>query len=252
MISLSERLDRIAGFVRQGDRVADIGTDHGYIPIYLKKKGISSYLVAGDINFGPLEKMEENLEKHLGADREGIHMRQGSGLEVIQPWEVDTVVIAGMGGLLMEEILDADPEKTRSVGRFILQPRNAQDKLRRWLLEQGFRIVDEALVREGRFVWEIICAEPNFIGGGEAAGKDYFADRPEQYEVGQRLIEKKDPLLGDFIRNKLRLERSIAENAAKSEQKRAAEQRELSMRKIEMLEGILKDVSTERTTDTCD
>ncbi|MBE6020821.1 MAG: SAM-dependent methyltransferase [Clostridiales bacterium] len=241
MIRLSERLEKIAGFISLGDKVADIGTDHGYIPIYLKQNGISSYIIAGDINKGPLEKMEENMDKHIPdhKDREGIIMRLGSGLDVIERGEVDTAVIAGMGGLLMEDILSADWEKTRSVKRFILQPRNAQDKLRKWLLENGFSIVDEILARESRFVWEILCVEP--CESMDAKSK-YFGTEDEQYEVGQHTIRKPDPLLKEFITNKLAIERKISENAGRSDSEDAALQKKTAEDKIRMLEGILENV----------
>jgi len=251
MIVLSERLDKIASFVRYGDRVADIGTDHGYIPIYLKQRGISRFIVAGDINEGPLEKLEENLEKYLGGDREGIVARLGSGLEVIQPREVNTVVIAGMGGLLMQDILSADWKRTKSVERFILQPRNAQDKLRKWLLENGFRITGEVLARENRFIWEIMCAEPaNFDDEKEATGlelekklkSEYFGGKREQYEVGQLIIKNRDPLIQEFIANKLSIERRISENAGKSDSAKAALHKKQVDEKIEMLEEILENV----------
>ncbi len=251
MIVLSERLDKIASFIRHGDRVADIGTDHGYIPIYLKQREISRFIVAGDINEGPLEKLEENLEKYLGNDRDGVVARLGSGLEVIQPGEVNTVVIAGMGGLLMQDILAADWKRTNSVERFILQPRNAQDKLRKWLLENGFRITGEVLARENRFIWEIICAEPATFGNKkEAAGLElekrlkleYFGGEKEQYEVGQLLIKNRDPLIQEFISNKLSIERRISSNAGKSDSDKAALQKKQVDEKIEMLEEILENV----------
>ena len=240
MIRLSERLDKIASFVSHGDKVADIGTDHGYIPIYLKQKGISSYIIAGDINKGPLEKMEENLDKHLPEDREGIYMRLGSGLDVIEPYEADTVVIAGMGGLLMADILSQDWHKTRSVKRFILQPRNAQDKLRKWLLENGFSITDEVLARESRFVWEILCVETAAAKDPKA---DYFGSALQQYEVGQHIIRKPDPLIEEFIANKIAVERKIVENAGRSDSEDAALQKRTAEEKIMMLEGIIGNVN---------
>ncbi|MDO4481278.1 MAG: class I SAM-dependent methyltransferase [Bacillota bacterium] len=243
MVRLSERLEKIAGFVDAGMTAADVGTDHGYIPIYLIQNGISPYVIASDINAGPLEKMEENLQKHMGDDRKGIIMRHGPGLEVLKPGEADAVVIAGMGGLLIEEILGKSPEVTDSVKRFILQPRNAPDKLRKWLLDKGFRITEEVLAKESRFVWEIICAEP---GAGECAKDEYFSGSPEQYIVGQHVIRNSDPLLEEFVSNKIRVEREIAENAGKSVSFSAAEQKKEAEEKIRLLEGIMKNVGQKR------
>lgn len=239
MVRLSERLEKIAGFIDAGMTAADVGTDHGYIPIYLIQNGISPYVIASDINSGPLEKMEENLQKHMGGDRKGIMMRHGPGLEVLEPGEADAVVIAGMGGLLIEEILEKEPEVTNSVKRFILQPRNAPDKLRKWLLDKGFRITGEVLAEESRFVWEIICAEP---GGGAGSKEEYFSGSPEQYLVGQLVIRNSDPLLEKFISNKIRVLGEIAENAGKSASDAAAEQKKAAEEKIHLLEGIMKNV----------
>lgn len=239
MVRLSERLEKIAGFIAPGMRVADIGTDHGYIPIYLIQNGISPYAIAADINKGPLEKMEENLQKHMGDSREGIIMRHGPGLEVLEPGEVDAVVMAGMGGLLIEDILDKDAELTNSIKAFILQPRNAPDKLRKWLLDNGFLITGEVLARESRFVWEIICASPGF---GNKAKEMYFKGNPEQYLVGQHIIQNSDPLLEEFIANKIRVEKEIKDNSAKSQTPEAAIQRRAALERIQVLEGVLKNV----------
>ncbi len=236
MVRLSERLEVIAGFIKTGDRVADIGTDHGYIPMYLRQSGISEYVVAGDVNPGPLEKMEENLKRHFGDCREGIMMRLGAGLSVIDVGEVDTVVIAGMGGLLIRKILEEDIDKALTLKRLILQPRNAPDRLREWLLKNGFRITGEKLARESRFVWEIICAEP--VSKGYNAEIEYFGNAEKQYEVGMCLILNNDPLLTEFIDRKLAVERRIAVNAAHAEGDGGILSRKTAEKKIAMLEEI--------------
>ncbi|MBQ3185849.1 MAG: tRNA (adenine(22)-N(1))-methyltransferase TrmK, partial [Firmicutes bacterium] len=123
--------------------------------------------------------------------------------------------------------------------RFILQPRNAQDKLRKWLLENSFSIVDEVLARESRFVWEILCVEHS---KGKDAKAEYFGTMTEQYEVGQHTIRKPDPLLKEFITNKLAIERKISENAGRSDSEDAALQKKTAEDKIRMLEGILENV----------
>ena len=245
MIRLSERLDKIAGFIEQGERVADIGTDHGYIPMYLKMNGISDYVIAGDINEGPLEKMQENMDRLIpdDSDREGIFMRLGGGLDVVENGEVDTVVIAGMGGLLIADILGNDREKSCSIKKFILQPRNAQDKLRKWLLDNGYRITGEVLARESRFVWEIICVESPDNEAVSCAEQEYFGDNLIQYEVGQCLINGRDPLLEEFINNKIRIEKRIVENAGKSDSAEARQQQSEAADRIKMLEGILEHVN---------
>ena len=243
MIRLSERLQGIADGIPVGSRVADIGTDHGYIPIWLKQTGRSGYIVAGEINAGPLQKMREHMERYLEGDEEGIYPRRGSGLQVIEKGEVDTVVIAGMGGLLMIDILSEDLEKTASVKRFLLQPRNAQDKLRKWLLEQGFTIIDEKLVREGRFVWEIMVVETKGCFGtpedNQRKIETYFQGGEVQYEIGQHLIRRKDPLLPDQIRWKREILEEIAEGACRSDAPQAKERAREIAEKLDSLGRIL-------------
>ena len=247
MIKLTERLQGIADLIPPGSRVADIGTDHGYIPIWLKQSGRSDYIVAGDIHEGPLRKMEDHMERYLGEDREGIYPRKGSGFQVFETGEADTAVLAGMGGLLMIDILSEDPEKTASLKRLILQPRNAQDKLRKWLLDNGFFIADEKLVRESRFVWEILLVETEGCFTGEETARkntlEYFAGEEVQYEVGQYPIRRKDKDLPDLIRWKQEILQEIVDGACRSDSAQAMERARETREKIGSLERILEHVS---------
>ena len=200
MIKLSNRLQKIADFIDQGESVADIGTDHGFLPISLWETGKSSHVILSDINVGPLEKAKDNINKYF-SDQE-FDIRIGSGIATLKPAEVDTIVIAGMGGLLIADILGDDLIKTKSYKKLILQPRNSQDKLRAWLLENSFRIIDEVLVREGKYLCEIILAIPD----------DQWI-KTEQFsinlEISPILFTKKDPLLVEFIENKIRIEKKV-------------------------------------------
>lgn len=147
--------------------MADIGTDHGFLPVYLSENGISPHVVLADASSGSLDKARENCRKE--APDAAFDFRLGNGLEVLSSGEVDVVVIAGMGGILIAEILAADPKKTRSFGRFILQPRNNIGRLRAYLLSHGFVIVKEQLVRERKFICEILTAEPVVASERETA-----------------------------------------------------------------------------------
>ena len=97
----------------KGNRIADIGTDHAYIPIYLVENDLAEYVIAGDVRQGPVDIAKANVEKHKLSDK--IEVRLGSGLSVIEKGEVDTVIIAGMGGQLISEILSADTERRENV-----------------------------------------------------------------------------------------------------------------------------------------
>ena len=158
MTKLSDRLQLIADQIQKGETMADIGTDHGFLPIYLREEDICPQVIMTDISEPSLQK----AKGYAGAFQFGSEMdfRAGNGLQVLESGEVDTVVIAGMGGILMTEILGDDIAKSRSFKRFIFQPRNHSEILRRWLTKNCFIITDNLLVREGKFICEIIVARP--------------------------------------------------------------------------------------------
>ncbi len=225
MINLSERLAAIADYVQKGETIADIGTDHGLLPIFLLLESISPKAVLCDIKKGPLEKAKANL--HIYAPETRADLRLGGGLEPLEIGEVDTVIIAGMGGLMITKILEADPMKTRSFRKFILQPRNGRDKLRVWLYNQGYTIVKERLVREGNYICEIFVVET-----AVAADMDKReASLPRklenfEFEISPLLFSHKDPLLKEFIACKINVEESIIESVRQKGS-------EASLRKLE-------------------
>lgn len=234
MIKLSGRLAAMAALVNQGERIADIGTDHGLLPLALWETGISPYVIFSDVQPGPLERAKANIAQHFPGN--DFDLRLGSGLETLAEGEVDTVMIAGMGGLLIIQILEANLEKAKSFKKFVFQPRNAQDKLRRWLIDHEFCILDEVLVQEGKYICEIFAASPG--GTGAETSFDDLAvqlslsdtvagaapDLTDQltaaevcnplknevlWEVSPLLFKKRDPLLPAFIENKINIEQKI-------------------------------------------
>lgn len=226
MIKLSDRLQMIADEIKKGETVADIGTDHGLLPIFLYESGRCPKVILGDINKGPLEKARENIALHFGADAlddDGNHacggalaLRLGSGLEPVAFGETDAVVIAGMGGILMTEILGLDLNHTKSFKKLILQPRNGSHKLRWWLKQNGFVITAEHLVVERKYICEIITVEPDQVTTDPAAESLAAIPLPEDIpdealdlEISPLLYERKDPLLLPFIKNKIRIEEKV-------------------------------------------
>ena len=147
---ITPRLEMILRNVH-GKSCADIGTDHAYVPIKLWERGIR--VIASDIMPGPLSIAEENVKKQNAE----VELRLGGGLEPIEKGEVDTVIIAGMGGEMIEKILTEGSDKTDGV-TFILQPMNSQYELRKYLLENGFYIIKEDLAVEGFKVYNLIVA----------------------------------------------------------------------------------------------
>lgn len=221
MVKLSDRLKRLADEVKPGDRVADIGTDHGLLPIFLYENHIASHVILCDINAGPLEKARENIEAY-GAG--GLaDLRRGDGLAPLSPGEADTIIIAGMGGLLMIEILEKGSVVAQSCRRLVLQPRNAPEKLREWLDRSGYRIVNESLVWERKYICEIITAEPlredeakgetedETKGDGAVSEPSELAEAEQflKYEVSGLLFQRKDRLLPAFLEKKIKVETDI-------------------------------------------
>lgn len=194
---ISNRLNSIINLVPKNSIVADVGTDHGYVPVYLIEKNISKRVIATDISKGSLSKVVNYVkERKLESD---IDARLGNGLEVIKPYEVDTVVIAGMGGLLIEEILKANKEVTNSINTFILQPMICAKELREYLVENNFEILEEVLIKEDGKYYEIIKAKH----GKDSVEKDIY------YEIPKKLIEEKHLLLEEYIEFKIAYSENI-------------------------------------------
>lgn len=152
---LDSRMTVIAHCVPKGAVLADIGTDHGKLPVYLAQKGIIKKAVAADINEMPLQKAVNNIKKN-GLSRI-IDTYLTDGLKGIEQFSPDCVVIAGMGGELIAQILEEGTVDKRNI-KYILQPMTKEEALRKYLCENGYRITDEHLVKEGK-LYQIICAE---------------------------------------------------------------------------------------------
>ena len=199
---LNERLDYIAEEIKWGETMADIGTDHGFLPIYLLSICKCPRVIMTDISPGSLKKAEENCLR-FDPGRE-YDLRLGNGIDVLADGEADVVVIAGMGGLLIADILDWNRKKSRSMGRFILQPRNNVGRLRHWLAANGFAIRKEGLVREGKFICEILTVEKTEMPA-EAPVYGAAFDYPES------LLFFRNSYTEEYLARKLQTEKQIYE-----------------------------------------
>lgn len=186
-LPISKRLLCCASMVQSGSRVADIGTDHGYLGIYLLQSGAARHVIACDLRKDPLENARRNA-KLFGVDG-AMELRLSDGLEKILPDEVDTVVMAGMGGDLIQKILSQCPWRKREGLQFILQPQSAGNVLRRWLCEDGFEIQREEPVQDGHFLYTVMD-----IRQGEPApltpGTEY---------ASPALLASGSPLVGNYL-----------------------------------------------------
>lgn len=198
-MELTNRLQTIANLVKRNSVVADIGTDHGLLPNYLIDNGISEKIICTDISKASLQKSID-LSLDRGNDKK-IEARVGDGLGPIRKGEVTTYIIAGMGGILIAGIISKGIDKIGN-SELILQPMQAPEKLRKYLVENNFTIIDEVLSKEDKRIYEIIVAK---------LGKS-LKMREIDYEVPRLLIEKKDPLLREYLNNKIELNLQIISN----------------------------------------
>ena len=187
-MKLSKRLQTIADFVKKGAVVADIGTDHARIPIYLIKNNIISRAYACDINAGPLEKAKENIN-YYGV--KNIELRLSNGLEKLKTDEADTFIIAGMGGELITDILEKGRRFFATERKFILSPHTKTDEVRKYLLSNGFEITKEDMcIDEGKFY---TVMEAVYIG-------KTFSYTKGELLFGKYLIDNKNPVLFEYLK----------------------------------------------------
>ena len=194
-IKLTPRLMTAVPYVRPGHVVADIGTDHAYLPIYLCEQrrispvttpsGDTLCAIAADINKGPVERADQ----HIAAAGLTKYIRtvQTNGLCGLDVYDPDDIIIFGMGGELIASILAASPWVNRAGKRLILQPMTHAEKLRDYLLSAGFAIVGETLSREGDRIYQTLCAEPS------PEGYTPPTLSPAELAVGQKSFRVTDP-----------------------------------------------------------
>lgn len=186
-MELAKRLAALAAYVPVGSVAADIGTDHAYLPIFLVKEGVCPRVIATDLNPGPFRSAGRKVAEHNLSDK--IDLRLGDGLKALKPGEADVLVLAGMGGNTIREILAVLPDLLKTVNRLVLQPMADPGDLRVWLATNGWKITDEKLVEDDGRIYVIVVADP---------GQEKTED-PLLLELGPRLLEKKDPLLGKYL-----------------------------------------------------
>ena len=158
MVKLSKRMKAVSSMVTAGYRLADVGTDHGYVPIALVQKGKIPSAVAMDINAGPLERAEEHIREQKLEGQ--ISTRLCDGLTGLNPGDVDSVLVAGMGGELMLHILSEGEAVCREAKELILQPQSDIRKVRKYLRQHNYRIVDEDMVLEDGKYYPMMRAVP--------------------------------------------------------------------------------------------
>jgi tRNA (adenine22-N1)-methyltransferase len=233
-MDLKGRLKLIADMVPQCDVVCDIGTDHAYIPIYLVMNNRCKRAVASDVRKGPIKVADKNIEKYNLKNY--IDTRVGNGLETVRDGEEDTIIIAGMGGLIISGILEKGFETVKKANSLIIQPMYSIELVRKWLYENGFDIYDERLSKEDRRIYNVLAAK--WTGSVQKKEEIY-------YYIGEKLFENKDRLLESYIQNKLRqLNKIICEMEKMNDENSALRLKNESIR--EGLSRLLRDYHHER------
>jgi tRNA (adenine22-N1)-methyltransferase len=183
---LSARLETVAKYVPKGAKLADIGSDHAYLPCYLAKNETISFAVAGEVVLGPFQSAEKNVKAEGLADM--ISVRMGNGLEVVEKEEVDCITIAGMGGTLIVSILENGKEKLNSVSRLVLQPNINAMSIRNWFMDNEWELIAEEILEEDGKIYEVLVAER---GNPSVPYKNGKLETGLLF--GPFLLQKKDP-----------------------------------------------------------
>ncbi len=185
------RLDTIVSLLPKCDTVVDIGCDHAYVPIKLIKNNIAKKCIACDLRKGPLEVAKKNIQQNGMCDK--IETRLGFGLSIINKFEADCIIIAGMGGTLIRNILEEGSDKISPNSVIITQPNIYQQDVRKWFYQNNYDIYKEKLVLEDKRIYNIICAK---------YGKTKKEVLEFEYYISDELL--KDPLCKLYMENMLR------------------------------------------------
>lgn len=230
-MQLSYRLKTVADMVSKNNRVADIGCDHAYVSIYLIKNQIASKVIALDINIGPLKIANENINNHGMVNL--IETRLSNGAKQLQPREVDTILIAGMGGALMSKILTESRKVVDSCEELVLQPQSEIFLIRKLMEEIGFKIIEEDMLIDENKYYTIIKAKKD-----KNLSQDLYGNEVH-YRYGKILLEKNNPVLKLYLQEGLKVNNKLIEELIKSDSIKAKERIEEIMKDIEYIkEGL--------------
>lgn len=200
-MQISKRLKAVSGMVTSGLCLADIGTDHGYIPIYLVQSGRVPRAIAMDVNRGPLLRAREHIAQYGLSDR--IETRLSDGLQALTPGEAESIVIAGMGGPLTVRILEEGEAVLAGCRELILQPQSEIRQVREYLEQKGYVILEEDMIlEEGKFY--------PMMRAVKSVGSRKKMSEPELC-YGPVLLEKKHPVLREYLNQEEKLKLRVLE-----------------------------------------
>ena len=232
-ISLSERLLMSAGMVSKGNVVADVGCDHAHTCIWLIKNGVVDSAIAMDVRKGPLDKAKANIDLYGLSNK--IELRLSDGLDALTKGEADSIIIAGMGGTLTEQILKKGLEKAVAARELILQPQSDIGLVRRFLREHGFRITDEKMCIESGKFYNSMRAVPidDNVGGQNLT---YSLETEMFDEYGEILLNGKNEVLKEFLQVLLRKNERNLKQLGDGGNERALDKKRALMHEKELIE----------------
>lgn len=199
-MDISKRLQTIADMVTRNAAVCDVGTDHGYLAIYLIEQQICEKVIAMDVAEGPLGKARTNIARYRLEDK--IETRLSDGLDELHPSEADTVIMAGMGGILITSLLEKGKAVLDTVQELIVSPHTDVELVRRYLHQNGFAIAEERmLVEDGKY----------YIIMKAYHGRQSY-DTLAEYRYGSCLLTKKNPILKKYLEKELKKAESLYGN----------------------------------------
>ncbi|WP_459499408.1 tRNA (adenine(22)-N(1))-methyltransferase [Bacillus sp. C1] len=231
-VKLSKRLEEVVREIPVGSTVADIGSDHAYLPCYTIINGIATKAVAGEVVDGPFRSAQATVAE--SGLQEKVDVRKGNGLAVITPGEVDVITIAGMGGALIRDILEDGKEKLNGVTRLILQPNIAAHHIREWFIKNGWELIHEKIIKEDGKIYEILVGEK-----GDPL-TPYHDDKQAELFIGPFLMKEKSAAFIEKWENELKNFQNILkqlERATNSEDTKA--KRNEVAEKMKMIEEVL-------------
>ncbi len=228
---LSARLACVASLVPAGARVADIGSDHAYLPAALVLDGKSDFAIAGEVVKGPYENAVHEIKDHQLEGK--VIPRLADGLAAIEPADkVDTITIAGMGGSLIASILEKDKNKLTGIKRLVLQPNVGESQLREWLMNNHYQIMTEKIIEEDNHIYEIIVAEPSVVP---------FRYSKYELDFGPFLLENKGPIFKKKWQEYLQREAHVIEQMQKAQQPPVKKINEINQFLSQVKEAIADD-----------
>ena len=227
MIKLDPRLQAAADLVLPGLPVADIGTDHAYLPVYLVERSICPQAVATDKAAAPIRMATDLIAAHGVSGQ--ISLRCGDGLSVLKPGEAESVVLCGMGGLLMVDILENGRAILSQVRRLVLQPQSHIDTVRRWLEANTWRIVSEKIVECNGFFYVVMAAEPGCMVLSEL-----------EAEFGPCLLRQRETVFLDWLKRQVQERETICCLLGTQEAERASRRYIVLKEEIQRIQELIK------------